>query len=256
MLVILKEWISWFFMPKKIDKSFFPPDSASEAMSNWVVKPEEWLVSLKKSKHWAAEQVCKNEHIVKPLAVAIIAGVTAPLDCYYQVVWFAVKFIVVSTRGVVQLLTGDKWGHYAETVTNQQVKNHLYKSSAYFGAIFAAPTVGVAAAAVTSYDSAKGKAITERVIEAYRDRKLIVGKTSRFQAALDKLKEAGEVVMDKIDDGKTIVLEKVKKGKEIVLKNKAVTSAAAVGLALAAKGASVVLQKAGESLSVTLDRIV
>ncbi len=203
----------------KIKPPVLAPADATQAMSNWVLKPEAWMEVAKKSDNTVARFACRHETILIRIGVATIAMVSACMDSYYNAVWFSIKAVIISTRGTIQFLTLNKWGHFCEDVTRQHLGIHLYKAVAFFCSIFCAPFVGLAA--------------PERLVAAYRKREMIITEKEKslWETALAKIKDTGEVV-----------LNAAKEIPPIVLKHP-VETAGAVFLTALAAGAAIHLHK-------------
>lgn len=139
--------------------TFFPPSDSSEAMSNWLTKPEGWMDYCRTSDSRLWQAVASIDGIITRIAVPIMALIAAPLDSFYNGVWFSVKLLVVSVREVVHTLSQGKHGHFAADVTWHDVGIHLYKCTFFFGAVFGAPVVALAS--------------PDQLIDQYRARDLI-----------------------------------------------------------------------------------
>ncbi len=224
-------------MTDKIKTVFFPPVDASQAMSNWIEKPDQWLKSLEKSPKTVSKLVCALDSVIIPLARGIIGSFAAALDCYYQGTWCVLKLAVMTTKSAVQVVTFDKYGKFCEKVSYKEVGTHFVKCLEYFVAIFGAP--------ITEMLVFVRIADKEHLVKTYRQRDLIVGSKTKFEAVLDQVHEAGEFTLSQIKQGKQVILNRISEGKEFVLSHPVKAGIGGAVALTALSGLNVTLQQLG-----------
>ncbi|MDP1836251.1 MAG: hypothetical protein Q8K75_10055 [Chlamydiales bacterium] len=228
---------------EETQKTFFPPADASEAMSNWVKKPQEWMEYCSKSDYRVLKFTAKFDWAITRVTTAPIASGAAMMDCFYQGLWLSIKTGSVIVRplvaptvrtvaAVVKSITGHpvQWrSDFAEDITAKHLKTHAYKFICYAVAVPGAFLVGLASPL--------------ELIDQYKKHDLIVYDKEKkgWEYVLDKVHKGQEFVLNKIDHGKEFVLEKVHKGTEFVLKHR--VKAGAVGLAAVSGAVAFVLNQ-------------
>lgn len=146
---------------------FFPPAGPQEAMSNWVVKPAEWIESTKESSNYLARFVCKYENGCNKLGVFAIALLSAPMDAYYNGVWFSIKASALVSRETIRIVTCGSRGQFCKELNNGDLAHHGRMTYLFSRALF--------------WDAWKGLYEPQKLIDEYRARRMIMGKEERIE---------------------------------------------------------------------------
>lgn len=206
-------------MAKKIEHQYFAPVDGSQAMSIWVMKPQIWIDGAKKSSNPIAKLAVKGEDVLVRVGVAALGMLSASMDLYYNIVWFSIKAVIISSRGIIRVISINEMGHFCPQITVQHLGVHLYKAAYFFRAIFFdAPVLGLVN--------------PKYLVDSYIERDLIKPKTW-WESAMEKIEETGEAWLMKAKELKERV-------REFVLKIP-VKASGAVALAAAVSGAAIQL---------------
>jgi len=201
------------FSEKKIYPSIDPKEAVSNMLPSLRLRIANSVVWLARKVSW--DPLMKLDPVLARLFLPSAAFFLAAMDAFYNTVWLSVNTVVYCARGGVRMMTRNRYGHFCEELQSDVLKKHLYKSAAFFSATVAAPVV-------TLYSP-------EKVIEAYKQRELIIGKDTKgiVKYALEKLKNGAEYTLDKVTDMGEVILRKVDE-------NRVAVTLTAVGAATAA----------------------
>ena len=115
---------------------YFPPADASEALSNYVIKPTLWMNNLRASTASVVMAVAILAPVINRIATAIFALIFAPMDSFYNSTWLVIKTLIVALRLLVS--------NGLPQIPEGEVAVHLYKTAAFAAAFFVAPVLALA----------------------------------------------------------------------------------------------------------------
>lgn len=190
--------------------AFFPPIDASDAISNWIRKPQQYMEYCDRSENNILKNIAKLDWIVTRLAVPLIACIAAMMDCYYQCTWLTLEsgFYILSPL----LSVSPKGRTFVKDITFARLKIRIYKAIGY---------------AVAISGSSLGFFSPPQLVRRYEKHELILPVEKKEKTVLEKVGNSCRYALDKANRAQEIALQKMERGGEFLLQHRGKISTAA-----------------------------